>query len=162
MLHYYFLKYWSRILVGSMVSLVVIVFGLFSYSLNASQRERVQRGLESGNSAQSQAYLKSANLFTKIQELKVKKQDTSQLEALYSSSVQNLSNQHPEAAVSQLNQLETQIAKINENLVLTPSPLPTEIIASISGILSPSLTPPQPSVKVDGTVFTSTGSAEIK
>lgn len=161
MLHYYFYKYWSRVLVGTMVGVVVISFGLFTFSLTATHKTGIENA-ESANreTTQNQAYQKSADLFGKIQDLKLRKQDTSRLEALYTKSVQNLSNQKQEAAVTQLNQLETQIAKINESLALSPTPVPGGIIASVSGVLSPSVSPSE-AVKVEGASFTSSGSANV-
>ena len=139
-----------------MVSLVVIVFGLFTYSLTAAQQTGTQSALESENGlAQTQStYKKSVTLFGKIQELKVKKQDTSKLETLYTASVQSLSSQNEKAAENQLNQLETQIVKINESLALTPSPQPSGVIASASGTVTPS--PPEPSEAAEAS-----GSADL-
>jgi hypothetical protein len=159
MLHYYFYKYWSRGLIGVMVGAVVLSFGLFSFTLTAHHASGTQTALEAGNTQQTQAYQKSATLFGQIQDLKIKKQNTSQLEALYTSSVKNLSNQHPEVAKTQLNQLETQIAKINESLALTPSPMPTDAIASISGTVTPSVVP---SGTVEDAAFESSASAVLK
>jgi hypothetical protein len=159
MLHYYFYKYWSRGVVGIMIGVVVLSFGLFSYTLSARHTAGTKTALESGNNQQTQAYQKSATLFDQIQQLKIKKQDTSKLEALYSSSVKDLSSQHPEVAATKLNQLETQIAKINESLGLTPSPAPSEAIASISGTVTPSVVP---SGAVEDASFESSNSAELQ
>jgi hypothetical protein len=159
MLHYYFFKYWSRGLVGTMIGVVFLSLGLFTYTLTGHHQSANKTALEAAQSQQTQTYQKSATLFNQIQELKIKKQDTSKLEALYSSSVQNLSNQHPDVAATQLHQLETQIAKINENLALTPTPVPSDAIASISGTIAPSV---EPSEAVKDASFEGSGSAELK
>lgn len=148
MLHYYFVKYWSRIIVGTMVSIVVLVMGLFSYSLTASYKPTAQIQSSEGQKdlvQTQQAYKKSVDLYGKIQELKVNKKDTSKLEALYSESVKSLSNQDQEEAKSQLDQLELQIGIMNTlastqsaqpliDISLVPSPFPSEPAASPSGI----------------------------
>ena len=142
-----------------MIGMVVLSLGLFTYTLTAHHKSDTQTALEAGTTEQTQAYQKSATLFGQIQDLKIKKQDTSKLEALYSSSVKSLTAQHPDVAATQLNQLETQIAKINETLALTPSPMPTEI-ASISGTVTPSVLPSV--AAVEAASAESSTSAEIK
>lgn len=147
MLHYYFFKYWSRIIVGTMVSLVVLIMGLFTYSLTASQKPAAEIMSSQGQQEKDQTqqtYKKSVDLYSKIQDLKVKKQDTTKLEELYSDSVKSLSNQNQEAAQDQLKQLELQIVLMN-SFASSGSAVP-----SISISAAPSLTPLEPVASTSG------------
>ena len=146
MLHYYFLKYWSRGIVVLMVGIVIGYFGIFSYTLSAEQSmmeaqlsvtPAITQLLKQDPSLSQTTYKKSISLYQEIQKLKEKKQDTAQLETLYADSVKNLSNQNDTVAVTQMNELETKIAKINEAILLSPSPS-TTALASVSGTITPS------------------------
>jgi hypothetical protein len=163
MLHYYFFKYWSRGIVGLMVSIVVGYFGIFSYSLIAAQRAQDKVAMESAQLSITppqgevklvdQTYQKSLKVFEGIQDLKVKKQDTTKLETMYADSVKNLSNQNPKEAATQLQELESQIAKINSALA-APTPEPSGIVSgtpSISPAPSGSDKPATPSGELHAT-----------
>lgn len=169
MLHYYFFKYWSRGLVGLMITLVVGYFGLFTFSLfaviNAEQQAssasaqlsvtpQLQQMLPSGVS--QNAYKKSVHLFSEIQKLKDKNQDTSHLESMYAESVKSLTNQKPEEAETTLNKIQSEIATINEALSPTPSVVPSGV--ELSGTMTPA--PIVPSGTQDEAVASDSASLE--
>ena len=133
-----------------MVSIVAMYFGIFSYSLIATQKaenlesanQQLKAQLSSTPALSQQTYKKSVSLFEKIQDLKVdKKQDTARLEEMYVASVKNLSSNNPVQAEQQLKVIETEITKIENKLTVTPSPQPSgteDLIATPSPTLSPS------------------------
>lgn len=133
-----------------MVSIVAMYFGIFTYSMTATQKaetlesanKQLKTQLSSTPAVNQQAYTKSVAVFEKIRELKVeKKQDTAKLEELYAASVKNLSEQKGKEAEQQLKAIETEIEKIETSLVITPSPQPSGPAPSVTASPSPSVAP---------------------
>ncbi len=84
--------------------------------LKNQDQYKINQQLKADVDKTHKTYADSITAFESIQDLKVKKQDTSKMELLYASIVKNLSDLKYASAESDLNNLNGQIKKINDDL----------------------------------------------